>query len=414
MEPNVMSSQNRSTRRLQTIAALGLGLSLLAGCSSLGTDSSNSSTGQQDLSSESGDVATDLNFPQATCGESATEPRETWYVVYVDRANPDEIRRQYCNDAIGTVRRATGVPTVQVASFTDYSRALRFATAVGGEVEVTTGEQAAAGATNERDRQAQSGEGTAYLTAAEPGSSINIREQASTSAPVRQTGRAGDPIQIADQQQGNDGHVWYKITLDAGQEGWVRSDFVTRNAPGANTASTSTAGGSGNASSNAQARSQFDQTETESPRTYASPNAGTYSSTNGYTTNPSPNASGYASTDRTSSPSGSSSSYPDTGSARDNANRNETNRYETSTSSSYADSSTEPTATDAAILTANDPGAVINIRDDASTASSVLHTGYAGDPIQITDVTQGEDGYTWYYVEFDSGVSGWVRGDFVD
>jgi hypothetical protein len=107
--------------------------------------------------------------------------------------------------------------------------------------------------------------------------------------------------------------------------------------------------------------------------------------------------------------SGSSGAYTNSSrNDRTQASRYEPEPYTTSLEESSAASSSGPT------LVANDPGAVINIRDDASTSASVRHTGYAGDPVYISDTAQGDDGYTWYYVEFDSGVAGWVRGDFVD
>jgi hypothetical protein len=413
MEPNEMKSQNRDIRYLRTITALGVGVSLLAGCS-LGSNGLNTSSTQPDSFSPNGASALDLNFPQATCGETSTEPRETWYVVYIDRANPDEIRRQYCNDAIGTVRKTTGVPTVQVASFIDYGQALKFATAVGGEVEVATGDQKAAGSTPDRTIQPEQTADTAYLKASDPGSLINIRERASTSAPVQQTGRAGDQIQIADEQQGDDGQIWFKVSLPGGQDGWVRSDFVSRTqSGGTTTGQIQPQQGQGQA----QVGSIPPQTQTganSSAQTNGSSIAGSssadrYNASSSGSLNSGSDSSGNSSSQQ-SAALGSSSSYTSTSrNDREQANRYEPEPYTTSsTEGSSAASSNGPT------LVANDPGAVINIRDDASTTASVRHTGYAGDPVFISDATQGDDGYTWYYVEFDSGVSGWVRGDFVD
>jgi hypothetical protein len=65
------------------------------------------------------------------------------------------------------------------------------------------------------------------------------------------------------------------------------------------------------------------------------------------------------------------------------------------------------------MLTAREPNSPINIRDQASTASPVRYLGYPGDPIQISDRMRGDDGYTWYKVQFQSGAAGWVRGDFI-
>lgn len=400
-----MKSQNRDIRYLRTIAAFGIGVSLLAGCS-LGSNGINTSSTQQDSLSPSGTSALNLNFPQATCGETSTEPRETWYVVYIDRANPDEIRRQYCNDAIGTVRKTTGVPTVQVASFIDYGQALKFATAVGGEVEVATGDQKAAGSTPDRTIQPEQTADTAYLKAADPGSLINIRERASTSAPVRQTGRAGDQIQIADEQQGDDGQIWYKVTLTGGQDGWVRSDFVSRTQSGGTTIGQIQSQSGQAPTGQAQVGSINSQTQTGANSIAGSSSADRYNASGSGSSNSGSYSSGNPSSQQSAS--GLSTYTSASRNDREQANRYEPEPYTASTEESSATSSSGPT------LVANDPGAVINIRDDASTTASVRHTGYAGDPVFISDATQGEDGYTWYYVEFDSGVSGWVRGDFVD
>ncbi len=75
-----------------------------------------------------------FNFPKDSCGDTPTESTETWYPVFIDEGNLDEIRSRYCRDAASTVREKTGKPTVQVASFTGYQKALEFAKAVGGEV----------------------------------------------------------------------------------------------------------------------------------------------------------------------------------------------------------------------------------------------------------------------------------------
>ncbi len=74
------------------------------------------------------------SFPKASCGERSDNSTEIWYPVFVDGGNLDYIRSKLCNDAFSTFRRKTGKPTVQVASFTNYNRALEFAEAVGGEV----------------------------------------------------------------------------------------------------------------------------------------------------------------------------------------------------------------------------------------------------------------------------------------
>jgi len=67
-----------------------------------------------------------------------------------------------------------------------------------------------------------------------------------------------------------------------------------------------------------------------------------------------------------------------------------------------------------AILTADDPGSQINVRSAPSLNASAPSYGLPGDRVEVIREVVGEDGYTWYYVEFNgSRARGWVRGDFV-
>ena len=69
----------------------------------------------------------------------------------------------------------------------------------------------------------------------------------------------------------------------------------------------------------------------------------------------------------------------------------------------------------AAILTAEDDLAEINLRSQPSTESDILGYGLVGDPITLLRSLEAEDGYGWYYLRFDeSGIEVWVRGDFID
>lgn len=72
-------------------------------------------------------------------------------------------------------------------------------------------------------------------------------------------------------------------------------------------------------------------------------------------------------------------------------------------------------APQAAVLTAEDAQAEINLRSQPSTESDILGYGLVGDPITLLRSLEAEDGYGWYYLRFDeSGAEGWVRGDFID
>jgi hypothetical protein len=83
---------------------------------------------------QTGGVPSSPSFPQPTCGDKPTGSDDTWHPVFIDGGNLDNIRSQFCEDAITTVREDTKVKTVQVASFNSRDRALTFAQLVGGEV----------------------------------------------------------------------------------------------------------------------------------------------------------------------------------------------------------------------------------------------------------------------------------------
>jgi Bacterial SH3 domain len=67
-----------------------------------------------------------------------------------------------------------------------------------------------------------------------------------------------------------------------------------------------------------------------------------------------------------------------------------------------------------ATLTAQEPQARINVRDQPNLSGNNRHYGVPGDRVTILSSTLTE-GYTWYKVMFQgSGAEGWVRGDFVN
>jgi hypothetical protein len=65
-----------------------------------------------------------FRFPQSSCGDKPTGENDTWYPVFIDGADLERIRANYCADAVATTRKDTGVETVQLASLTSYERAL--------------------------------------------------------------------------------------------------------------------------------------------------------------------------------------------------------------------------------------------------------------------------------------------------
>lgn len=75
-----------------------------------------------------------FNFPKVTCGDKPSSDNDRWYPVFINGGNLENIRLQFCSDAVATTRKDTGERTVQLASFTKRESALDFAKAVGGDV----------------------------------------------------------------------------------------------------------------------------------------------------------------------------------------------------------------------------------------------------------------------------------------
>jgi len=74
------------------------------------------------------------NNSKESCGDSSSDDKATWYPVFINNGNVQEIRKKLCADAVLTTRTDTNTPAVQVASFTTRKSALEFAKAVAGEV----------------------------------------------------------------------------------------------------------------------------------------------------------------------------------------------------------------------------------------------------------------------------------------
>lgn len=69
-----------------------------------------------------------------TCGDPPDSAALAWYPVFLDGADLEEVRNKHCKDAIAVKRSETGNPSIQVASFSSYDRAERFANKVQGVV----------------------------------------------------------------------------------------------------------------------------------------------------------------------------------------------------------------------------------------------------------------------------------------
>ena len=68
-----------------------------------------------------------------------------------------------------------------------------------------------------------------------------------------------------------------------------------------------------------------------------------------------------------------------------------------------------------AVLMADDPDSVINVRSLPSPESDPIGLGRVGEQVILGRSEPAEDGYTWYYVTFPgTSTMGWVREDLID
>jgi uncharacterized protein YgiM (DUF1202 family) len=356
----------------------------------------------------SGEATTQFNFPLASCGDSASEPSETWYSVFIDGGNVDEIRTRYCGDAISASRKS-GAATIQVASFTSYARALSLAKAIGGVVEQTA--QAAPTTTAQptpstpqpapapAPQPQPGGAGSvaigqaAYLSASEAGVPINIREQASTDAPIQAAGYPGDPVQISNRIQGSDGYPWFEVRSQSGETGWVRGDLIAAQPPTLQSEPSAPEPDPGSADQMPDPAAQSPYPQPDTPRTADSP----------YGQSP------YGQSPYGQSPYNPDHQSPDTAQPGYPGAGQPYPGYPPSANSPHG----TPPLGSRSTLTARDPGSQINIRESASLKSRVRYWANAGDPVQISGTARGDDGQIWYQVQFPSGAMGWVRGDLV-
>jgi uncharacterized protein YgiM (DUF1202 family) len=389
-----MATQNsflRSRFAAKLLLPAALGMTLLASCGLLSKPSAKAPAKDKDAAATT--AAGEFKFPQATCGEEASTPSENWYPVYIDGAELSAIRSQYCGNAISEVRSKTGAPTVQVASFTSYEKAKAFASAVGGEVGVV-GSAPATTSTGSGSSQALATGRTATLNSAEKGSPINIRQSASTDASVQEVAYSGDSIKVSSKTEGTDGYTWYKVELNSGASGWVRSDLISSASDTAGTATRTATRSSEDAAATA--------TRTEdSTRDAASANSPSANS-------PSANSTASTSPRESSRDSSTIAAAPPASSAPSSSSSAST-ITEAPAATRTSSSASGRTAT----IATRDPDSPINVRSGAGTSSEVQDVAYGGDRIEITDTQQGDDGQTWYKVQFESGATGWVRSDFV-
>lgn len=126
------------------------------------------------------------DFPLPKCGDKPIGVDDVWYPVFIDGGNLDKVRRQYCADAVGTVREETKVKSVQVASFNTYEKALRFASLVRGEVGKPTYPDNVEQITNKKEAETAS-----VAVSPSPTASLASSSQATLPSPPSQESASG-------------------------------------------------------------------------------------------------------------------------------------------------------------------------------------------------------------------------------
>jgi hypothetical protein len=183
--------------------------------------------------------------PKDTCGDSYDPAALAWYPVFLDSGNVKTVQSTLCLDAQDITRKDTGKRSVQVASFTNYDRALAYAKSIHATVGqptiiakaspvFTTPLTPPLSPTPPSREIANPLTQQGSLTSRDHGAPINVRDDASPQAHARHIGYAGDPVRIGIQKTGSDGQRWYRVTFNSGAEGWVRNDFVAVSATPSN------------------------------------------------------------------------------------------------------------------------------------------------------------------------------------
>jgi hypothetical protein len=179
-------------------------------------------------------ASSQFNFPQASCGDKSSEGNAVWYPVFVDRGNLETIRRNFCADAVSTVREDSKIPSVQLASFINRNIALEFAKAVGGDVGQPTSPKAVAPSPEPQAKsvvaKTTSSDSVAFdeatLTASDSNSQINLRDTPSETGKRLGYGLVGDRVEVL-KQTTFDSYTWYRVRFpSSGAVGWIRGDFV--------------------------------------------------------------------------------------------------------------------------------------------------------------------------------------------
>jgi hypothetical protein len=189
------------------------------------------------------------SVPKDTCGDPYDSSASAWYPVFLDDANVSTVKNTLCRDAKDVTRKDTEKKSVQVASFTNYDRALAYAklvhAAVGQPTVVANASPVSTTISTpnpQTNPPSQEGETPinrqGSLKSRDRGASINVRDDADPRSYARHIGYASDSVKVVSQKTGADGQSWYRVIFNSAAKGWVRSDFVVLNAVRSNLSDT--------------------------------------------------------------------------------------------------------------------------------------------------------------------------------
>jgi serine/threonine protein kinase, bacterial len=177
--------------------------------------------------------ATPAATSEATCGDP-NDSGQDWYPVFMNNADLGEVQRKYCQDAIAKTRD-DGTPTVQVASFTERSRAVAFAQKVGGDVGLpyktgastpSSSPSASASPAPSDSPSPNTSDGTNAVIVGNKGET-NIRQGPGTTFRVQHIAYPGDRVKILASDQDSGGYIWYKIYFPkSGASGWIAGQLL--------------------------------------------------------------------------------------------------------------------------------------------------------------------------------------------
>ena len=154
----------------------------------------------------------------------------TWYKVYVDGTQKGYIRADLVSDVSGTV------PTESSSTSESTNK-----TETTGNENAGTGETVTVGSGNRTTTSSQTEETpqvapiivnvnpSTVVAAKVTGSSVRVRESASTSGKVAGNAQAGTEVSVSGEAVDEEGKTWYQVSFNSGDKtinGFIRSDFL--------------------------------------------------------------------------------------------------------------------------------------------------------------------------------------------